>query len=828
MKRPFHILVVGSDAARTRKLKSACLKAGHDWQFEFCTPSKDAITQLEISAAQGIILHGGHHDISVLACLRSIRERNDYVIPVLLIVQPDDESILSSAYRIGIQAHLMEDSAERFLSLLPTVMDKIMHDGEERHAISELIQESDARFQQTFDQAPIGMALVSLEGKWLKINQVLCDIVGYTEGELLSLSFHDLTHAEDFEVDQTFVQLLLADQIKKYQMETRYFHKQGHVVPVMLHASLVRHADGSPRYFILRIEDLTQRKKMEDALFAEKDFAQTTLQSIGDAVIATDAHGKVNYLNPNAEHLTGWASKEASGLPLEQVFVVIYESTREVAGSPVTHVLAEGKTWHFNENVLVVAKHGAEYSIDHSAAPIRVKDGTISGVVLVFRDVTEMRAQNDKISYQASHDALTGLWNRSEFESMATRLLHSAKVMQMHHALMYLDLDQFKIVNDTCGHLAGDQLLCQLSNLLLRHTRKSDMLARLGGDEFGILLDSCPPERAKEIAQHLVDVVRAFRFEWEGKLFSVGVSIGLIFITDQTSDLQSLLSGADTACYMAKDKGRNRVQVFEPQDEEVQDRHIQMDWVTRINKAIEQNQFVFYFQKILPIDESAAPVNYEILLRYRDENGRLLLPLAFIPAAERYGLLPAIDRWVISSLLRQPPTALLEEIESPPGHAFIAINLSSATVNEPGFQEFVARELEASSISPKQICFEIMETAAITNLHRVIEFIFTMKTRGCLFSLDDFGSGLSSFGYLKSLPVDYLKIDSAFVKGIAKDKVDYAMVESIQRISKVMGIKTIAKGVETAEVLQQLQTIGVNHAQGFAIHTPESLPGNAQ
>jgi diguanylate cyclase (GGDEF)-like protein/PAS domain S-box-containing protein len=823
MKRPFKILVIGSDAQRSRELAATCAKAGHDWQFQFCDSPHEGAGQLATFAAQGIILHGKPRDISILACLRAIREQKNHAVPVLLIVQPDDESILVGAFRSGIQAYLMRDEAGKYLSLLPPLLDKIMHEGEERQAISELLQESEARFQQTFEQTSLGMALVSLDGKWLRINQVLCDIVGYTESELLSLTLHDLTHAEDFQVDQTFVQLLLADQIKKYQIETRYFHKQGRIVPVMLHASLVRHGDGSPRYFILRVEDLTQRKKMEDALFAEKDFAQTTLQSIGDAVITTDADGKVNYLNPNAEFLTGWSDNEATGQPLEQVFAVIYEATREAAESPISHVLAEGRTWHFPENVLLVAKHGAEYCIDTSASPIRVKDGTINGVVLVFRDVTEIRAKNHKISYQASHDALTGLWNRSEFESMATRLLHSAKVMQTSHALMYLDLDQFKIVNDTCGHLAGDQLLCQLSNLLLRHTRKSDMLARLGGDEFGILLDSCPPERARDIAQHLVDTVRAFRFEWEGKLFSVGVSIGLIFITDQTRDLQSLLSGADTACYIAKDKGRNRVQVFEPQDEEVQDRHEQMDWVTRINKAIEQNQFIFHFQKILSIDDSMAPASYEVLLRYKDESGRLLLPLAFIPAAGRYGLLPAIDRWVISNLLRRPPAALVDEIAGSSGTAFIAINLSSATINEPGFQEFVVRELESSPLSARQICFEIMETAAITNLHRAIEFIFTMKTRGCLFSLDDFGSGISSFGYLKSLPVDYLKIDSAFVKGIAKDKVDYAMVEAIQHISKVMGIKTIAKGVETIDVLQQLQAIGINHAQGFGMHTPAPL-----
>jgi diguanylate cyclase (GGDEF)-like protein/PAS domain S-box-containing protein len=686
-----------------------------------------------------------------------------------------------------------------------------------------MISEIQKQFLQIFSHAPIGMALASIDGNWLKTNQAFCDIVGYTEGELLAKSFRDLTHAEDFQVDQTFVQLVLAGQIQKYQMETRYFHKDGHIVPVMLYASLVRQVDGSPDYLILRIEDLTQRKKMEDALYAEKDFAQITLQSIGDAVISTDAGGTVNYMNPIAEHLTGWTAKEAVGLLFEQVFVVISEATREVVASPIAHVLAEGNAFSFPENVILISRKGIEYSIDNSATPIRVKDGTINGVVSVFRDVTAVRAQTNRISYQASHDALTGLWNRIEFEAMAQRLLQSAKLMHAHHALMYLDLDQFKIVNDTCGHQAGDQLLCRLSNLLLGHLRKSDMLARLGGDEFGILLEGCPPERAKEIAQHLVDAVRGFRFEWGDKLFSVGVSIGLIFITEETKDLQLLLSGADTACYLAKDKGRNRVQVFEPHDEEVRDRHVQMDWVTRINKAIQENHFVLYCQKIIPIGETIAPISHEVLLRYKDENGRLLLPLAFIPAAERYGLLPAIDRWVIHAILQRPPMALLGEASDSTMLPFIAINLSSSSINESGFLEFIEKEMGSSRIPPKQICFEIMETAAITNLHRVIEFIYTMKMRGCLFSLDDFGSGLNSFNYLKSLPVDYLKIDGAFVKGIDKNKVDYAMVESIQHISRVMGIKTIAKGVETAELLEALREIGINHAQGFGIHTPELL-----
>ena len=438
----------------------------------------------------------------------------------------------------------------------------------------------------------------------------------------------------------------------------------------------------------------------------------------------------------------------------------------------------------------------------------------------VFHDVTEARALSHKISYQASHDALTGLWNRSEFELSAARLLHSAKLMHQQHALLYLDLDQFKVVNDTCGHLAGDQLLRQLSNLLLGTMRKSDMLARLGGDEFGILLEGCPLERAREVAQQLIDAVRAFRFEWDGKLFCVGISVGLVAITDQSKDMHAILSAADTACYLAKDKGRSRVQVLESRTDEIQDRHLQIDWAARLQQAVADNRFSLYFQKILSIDADPSRLHHEILLRYRDEHERMLLPMAFIPAAERHGLLASVDRWVITTLLRNPPLALL--LENP--DSFLAVNLSGAAIIDLDFQEFLVRELKASGIPGAQLCFEIAETAAISNLHRTTHFIQAIKALGCRFALDDFGSGLSSFAYLKLLQVDYLKIDGSIVKGIAKDVVDCAMVESIAHVAKVLGIKTIAKFVESEDVLRQLRTIGIDYGQGFGLHTPELLP----
>lgn len=694
----------------------------------------------------------------------------------------------------------------------------VMRDTTERHRAKELMQESEARFRGTFDNAPIGMALISLEGMWLKVNQSLCDIVGYAQDELLGMGFQDITHPDDLAIDQTFVQLVLADQLKTYQMETRYFHKDGHAVPVMLSSSLVRNDDGKPLYFISKIEDITQRKKMEDALFAEKDLAQITLQSIGDAVVTADADGRVTYLNPMAERLTGWANDQARGLPLDHVFVVVDETTRDVVQSPGMKALTEGKICGVAGNTVLIARNGIEFYIDNSAAPIRVRDGGLTGVVMVFHDVTESRMLSRKISFQASHDALTGLYNRSEFELVAAQLLQMARAAHSRHTLLYLDLDQFKTVNDSCGHLAGDQLLRELSTLLAANMRKSDTLARLGGDEFGILLEGCPQARAIELAQHLIDVVRAFRFEWEGKLFSVGMSVGLVAITGQSKDLQAILGAADMACYIAKDKGRNRVQVFEEaKDQQIRERHVQIDWVTRLQEAVAQNRFSLYYQKIQPVADSRAPIHHEILLRYEDDQGRLLLPMAFIPAAERYGLLPAIDRWVIGQLLRNPPAALLGTNPA----SFIAINISGASLGDPVFHDFVVHALQESAIPPSRICFEVSESAAITNLHKTTHFFQMVKALGCHSALDDFGSGLSSFSYLKLLPVDFLKINGSIVKGMAKDPVDCAMVEAIHRIAKVMGIRSIAKFVESEDVLPYLRRIGIDYAQGFALHAPE-------
>ena len=428
------------------------------------------------------------------------------------------------------------------------------------------------------------------------------------------------------------------------------------------------------------------------------------------------------------------------------------------------------------------------------------------------------RQAEEAIRHLAYHDPLTGLANRREFERQLESLLDDAKAHEKQHALCYLDLDQFKIVNDTCGHIAGDELLRQVSILLKQKLRDSDVLARLGGDEFGVLLENCPLEQALRIANELCEMVRDYRFVWKDKTFEVGVSIGVVAITRDSESATSILSGADVACYAAKDLGRNRVHVYQESDEELAQRHGEMYWVARITQAFQARRFEMYQQKIISLSSDDPDArHFELLLRLRDEQGGLILPSMFIPAAERYGLMPTLDRWVIRAAF--PFVASFCRGRD----ACFAINLSGTSLNDNHFLDFIKDEIEKYDIRPGAVCFEITETAAVTNLSRAVHFMTELKSLGCRFSLDDFGSGLSSFHYLKNLPVDFLKIDGSFVRDIVEDPVDHVMVEAINRVGQVMGIQTIAEFVENDEILAELRRIGVNYAQGYGIARPAPL-----
>ncbi len=572
------------------------------------------------------------------------------------------------------------------------------------------------------------------------------------------------------------------------------------------------------------IDKISQRKLERDKalkeLFEEKERAQVTLESIGDAVITTDIHGKIDYVNAVAENLTGWSQEEAQGRQVEHVFRIINEITREKSVNPVERCINEGRIVELANHTVLICKDGSEIAIEDSAAPIRNQAGELIGVVMVFHDVTESRKLSQQLIYQARHDALTGLINRREFEERLEHAIEQARINQYDHGLLYMDLDQFKVVNDTCGHAAGDELLRQITSLLQSQMRKHDTLARLGGDEFAVLLEYCGPDEARNVAESLCEAVESYRFTWEGNSFVVGVSIGLVPINKSSGSLGVVLSIADSACYAAKEAGRNRIHSYEEDDTTVAQRHGEMRWVSRITQGLEENNFTLYRQDITPIGKyTTEGDHYEVLIRMKDEEGALAMPNSFLPAAERYNLMPKLDRWVINTIFEWLNSAQesLEKLE------MCAINLSGHSVGDDKFLQYTINLFEKYNIPPGKICFEITETATIVNLTSATHFIRALKKKGCRFALDDFGSGMSSFLYLKNLPVDFLKIDGGFVKDITHDPMDLALVRSINDIGHVMGMQTIAECVENDAVLKKLKVLGIDFAQGYHFGQPVTL-----
>ncbi|MEX0166190.1 EAL domain-containing protein [Pseudomonas brassicacearum] len=564
---------------------------------------------------------------------------------------------------------------------------------------------------------------------------------------------------------------------------------------------------------------LAQRQVFANALQMEKERAQITLQSIGDGVITTDVEGAIAYMNPAAEAMTHWKAEHATGLPLAALFNLLDDNAQTEGLTLIEHILSGRLSGASEHSKLIQRLDGSTVSVTLVGAPIR-HAGKVSGAVLVLHDMTQERQYIANLSWQATHDALTGLANRREFEYRLEQALHNLTRQVGRHALMFLDLDQFKLVNDTCGHAAGDELLRHICALLQSGLRENDTLARLGGDEFGILLENCSPEAAEKIAEGLRQTVQNLHFVWKGRPFVTTVSIGLVHIAQTPTTLEASLRAADMACYMAKEKGRNRVQVYHADDSELSLRFGEMAWVQRLHMALEENRFCLYAQEIAALGPGEHGGGHiEILLRLHDEAGRMILPDSFIPAAERYGLMTSLDRWVVENVFKIIRQCLNDSRQGP--MAMCAINLSGTTIGDQAFLDFLRKQFAAYSIPPEMICFEITETSAISNLGSAIRFINELKGLGCYFSLDDFCAGMSSFAYLKHLPVDFLKIDGSFVKDMLDDPINRAMVEVINHIGHVMGKRTIAEFVETAQIEQALLEIGVDYAQGYVIERPQ-------
>ncbi len=670
-----------------------------------------------------------------------------------------------------------------------------------------------------FENASVGIAFTR-DRRFERCSPTFCALFGYAPGQMEGLPGAAVwpTAGDYAALGREAGPLLLAGL--QYVAERQARRKDGSLFLARVLAKGVE-AGNPSRGTIWIVDDITRQKQAEERLFAEKERAQATLQAIGDAVIVTDVQGRVEFMNPVAEGLTGTELLHAAGRPLAQVLRLAHEDG-EAVEEPTGSVLQDGALVTKAAGIVLRRDDGTLRSVEYSAAPIRNRSQQVDGVVVALRDVTEQREMAEQVSWQASHDALTGLINRREFERRVAAAIEETRITGHEHVLLFLDLDQFKVVNDTCGHAAGDELLRQVTHALSRTLRQTDALARLGGDEFGVLLASCPIEPAKRIAESLRRVIEDFCFTSQDNVFKVGVSIGGVVMNDPTRTLAQVLSAADAACYVAKDSGRNRVHLVTGEDHEVVARHGLMEWVSRIHKALEEDRFCLHYQSIAPIDgRDERGDHFELLIRMVDEAGKPVPPMAFIPAAERFHLMPAIDRWVVRTAFRTFATAY-----AAPGRRRLStasINLSGATITDPNFLDYVRAQFAEHGVPPQQICFEVTETAAIANLTRATQFITEMKRLGCRFSLDEFGSGMSSFAYLKNLPVDYLKIDGGFVKDMHNDPIDCAMVEAIHRIGHVMGIATIAEFVENDEILAKLRAIGVDYAQGYGVARPRPL-----
>jgi diguanylate cyclase (GGDEF)-like protein/PAS domain S-box-containing protein len=688
-----------------------------------------------------------------------------------------------------------------------------------RQLDEERLRSSEARYRGLFENVVDGVYIASHEGEIITANPALVEMLGYDDvDDLRDAGLTSVLYVNPIDRERVLARLEAEGVVKNFEYRLR--RKDGGKIVVLENSRAIYDDAGALIAHEGTITDITERKHAETRIFEEKERAQVTLQSIGDGVITTDAEGNVDYINPVAQDLIGWDVRGAKGSHVTEIMMIVNEHTRASVDNPVVRCLKEGRVVTLAENSILITRKGEEVPIQDSAAPIRDRIGNIIGSVMVFHDVSKESRLFRQLSYQASHDTLTGLVNRREFENhLIGSLDHLRNNVEEAHALLYVDLDQFKVVNDTFGHTAGDALLRQLTELIQSNIRSTDILARLGGDEFGILLERCDERHAMEVAETIRGSIEGYRFEWQESFTTVRCSIGVVLVNCDNADVAGVMSSADVACYSAKDMGRNQVHLYRDTDASM--RHEEMKWVSRITSAVEEERLELFFQPIIGIGDCDGKQrgHYELLLRMRDEDGQLVSPDQFIPSAERYNLMSTLDRWVIHEALSQ----LADRSDDGEARYTIAINLSGTSLSEDRFLDFVIDELQKQNLPKGAICFEITETAAISNLSRVIHFMNTLKKLGCKFSLDDFGSGLSSFTYLKNLPVDYLKIDGQFIRNVVDDNVDESMVRAIREVGHAMGIETIAERVETKQVLDKLGALGVEFAQGYYIARPASV-----
>jgi len=656
----------------------------------------------------------------------------------------------------------------------------------------------------------INQAFASLLGK---ANAV--DLLGHELAEHVPAEFSDLLRAH--------LRRALRAEPVPVRLELDLQPAEGQVARVEL--SQQRLEFHGEHALLLALTEMTPRVSVQTSpVTRPRSTAWETMDSLGEGIITTDDKSRVEYLNRAAEQLTGVTTAEALGCEFSELVKLVDELDRHELPDPVKQALNTQARVSAGRRSLMLARGGEEHSVDLSVSPLKSPYGDQIGTVVLLRDVSELRGLTRQMSYQASHDALTGLFNRREFERRLQEAIDSAHASAARHALCYLDLDRFKTVNDTSGHLAGDSLLREVAALIKDAVRDSDAVGRLGGDEFGLILSGCPLDKAAQIAEDVVRKLNDYRFVWKDRIFTIGVSVGLVEITRESGTLEEIMSAADSACYVAKRHNGvgNHVHVYSARDEAVARQRGEIHWLQRLQIALKENQFELLAQPIVSVlggEHDDGPA-LEVFLRLRDEHlPEGIPPMEFLRAAERYRLMVDVDRWVVQTAL----TALGRGGIRLPEDRSLAINLSGQTLADPGFLEFVVECLDHSGVTPPQLCFEVTENAVMTNIDHAKRFIGVLHGMGCRFALDDFGRGLSSFGNLKHLAIDYLKIDGSFIRNLAADNVNQAMVSAMVKLARTLNFQIIAEQVEDAASLDAARRMGVDFVQGFEIARPQPL-----
>ena len=632
-----------------------------------------------------------------------------------------------------------------------------------------------------------------------------------------SREFFANVHPQDQARLQAALDATLVDD-RDYFLEHRLLLPTGQTRWLAQRGRVVRDSAGRPARLLGVVLDITSRKLAEEALFQEKERAQVTLASIGDGVIRTDGRGMVEFMNPAAERLSGWSIHEAYGRHLRDVYRIIDPATYTTLLDPVTRCLAEGRFVEFPGERMLQPRTGHPIAIADSASPIFNRQGRTLGAVLAFKDVTELRTMESERSFLATHDPLTGLRNRQSFETEVERAVESARTQRRQHTLLLAELDQHRLLLDTSGHFAGDEALKHFGERLQSCMPAGSVLARIGANDFAVLFVDSPLARGLECARELRESLGRSPFRWQGRPFELTAAIGLAPIHEATADGTAALAEADAARFAARQKGGNRIHEFRPGDDAIARRMGELQWAQEIRRAKEDGRFRLYGQHIVPLHPGVeSEPMAEIFLRMISEGGEPVPTAAFIAAAERYQLITQLDRWVVAESL-----AALAGAGRARGLTY-TVNLSGQSLGDEPFLEHVLQTIDATQADPRRLCFEITETAAIANLSSALRFISALRGMGCRFVLDDFGAGFSSFAYLKNLPVDFLKIDASFTHQLPKDRIQRALVESIQQIARVLGMKTIAEGIEDESTLEILREIGVDYGQGFVLHRPAPL-----